>query len=110
MNRSHTFKSLCYLFAPICTGAFAAGSLYLAVDYALPEALAQYSVLLTILAVIGVGFYLLTSLPCTVLAAWHSIFAMIRDKKYLFPGIFLTADLALIFCWIQAVRMFSLKG
>ena len=110
MNRSHTFKSLCYLFAPICTGVLAAASLYLAMDVTLPEALVQYSVLLTILAVIGVGFYLLTSLPCTILAAWHSIFAMIQDRKYLFPGIFLVADLALLFCWIQALRMFSMKG
>ena len=110
MNRSHTFKSLCYLFAPICTGVFAAACLYLAVHVTLPEELVQYSVLLTILAVIGVGFYLLTSLPCTILAAWHSILAVIRDKKYLFPGIFLVSDLGLIFCWIQAMRMFSLKG
>lgn len=104
MNRNHTLKSLGYLLATICVCVLACLLIFAALKVTLPEEHVQYEVVLTVFAFIGLLFFTLSALPCLVMSAVHSVFAMVKDRKFLFPIILFTLDLAALASWVLLVR------
>ena len=95
-ERSHSFKALGYLAAPVVLAIIAILSIYATMQITLPEAYAQYEVLLTVITFFLVGFSMLCAAPCAVMTVVHSILAMVKDKKFAWPVIMLHLDLLIM--------------
>lgn len=105
MDRNHTLMSLKYILALLLTGLITAAVLYGALHIHLPEDYAQYEVVLTVFSVISLGFFALCGIPCGIMAAWHSIYAIIKDRKYLFPLLLMLLDAALLSVWLNFIKI-----
>lgn len=102
-ERSHTLKALGYLIAPTILVVIAMLAVFGTMRVTFPERFAQYEVLMSVISFFLVVFSVLCTLPCGVMTMVHSIFAMVKDRKYLFPIILIHLDLALISFWIYVV-------
>ena len=102
-ERSHSFKALGYLVAHMVLAAIGILAIYGVLHFTVPDAFAQYAVLLTVFTFFLVGFYLLCALPCGVMTLWHCVCAMVKDRKFVFPIIYILLDMGLLAFLVYAL-------
>lgn len=102
------WRPFCYWLAPVLILLSAIGSVYLAVHVELSEKAQVYSVFFLILTFLVTAFFLLISLPCALFSGYLSVMTMVREKRYVLPGVLLALDAGLLVVWILALQKFIL--
>lgn len=105
----YAWRPFRYWLAPALILLAAVGSVYLAVHANLSEEMQSYSVFLLILAFLVTFFFLLVSLPCVLFSMYLSVMTILREKRYVIPGIQLLLNAGLVFAWICMLQKFLLK-
>ena len=100
----YLWRPFAYWLAPVIFLAASFVVTYFATTVQLSEKLQPYSVFFLILAFLVSGFFLLITAPCVLYSGYLSVWNMLREKRYVLPGIQLALNIALLVVWWIAVQ------